>query len=99
VTGETRSQQLFSIATGIPPESLVISGEDQFYLFMEMQAEFRWLSYQMTSRKWVDATNEYNRRLILKLGPSVMKKNPQALLQLLSRIECWLIERIIKDDY
>ncbi|KAI6009043.1 hypothetical protein EDC04DRAFT_872575 [Pisolithus marmoratus] len=98
VTGETRSQQLFSIATGIPPESLVISGEDQFYLFMEMRAEFGWLSYQMTSRKWVDATNEYNRRLILKLGPSITK-NPQALLQLLSRIECRLIERIIKDDY
>ncbi|KAI5980893.1 hypothetical protein EDD15DRAFT_2183076, partial [Pisolithus albus] len=99
IAGKTRSQQIFSIATGIPPESLTVNGEDEFYLFMEMRAEFGWLSYQMTSRKWVDATNEYNRRLVLKLGPAATKKNPQALLRLLSRIECRLIERIVKGDY
>ncbi|KAI5997494.1 hypothetical protein EDD15DRAFT_2573122 [Pisolithus albus] len=99
IAGKTRSQQIFSIATGIPPESLTVNGEDEFYLFMEMRAEFGWLSYQMTSRKWVDATNEYNRRLVLKLGPAATKKNPQALLRLLSRIECRLIEHIVKGDY
>ncbi|KAI5985836.1 hypothetical protein EDD15DRAFT_2167798, partial [Pisolithus albus] len=60
IAGKTRSQQIFSIMTGIPPESLTVNGEDEFYLFMEMRAKFGWLSYQMTSWKWVNATNEYN---------------------------------------
>ncbi|KAG2337214.1 hypothetical protein BDR05DRAFT_895632, partial [Suillus weaverae] len=44
---------LFSIATGINLHSLIIQHSDEFYLFMNMWAEFKWLSYQMTSKHWV----------------------------------------------
>ncbi|KAG1777240.1 hypothetical protein EV702DRAFT_1005393 [Suillus placidus] len=92
----TRSQRLFSIATGINPRSLTIQHSDEFYLFMNMRAEFKWLSYQMTSKRWVQATEEYNRRLVEKMGRSVIQKNPQALLRALGDIEPKLMNRIIK---
>jgi hypothetical protein len=79
--GQTRSQHLFSIATGIDPRSLTFQNSDEFYLFMNMRAEFKWLSYQMTSERWVLATEEYNRRLVEKMGQSIIQKNPQALLR------------------
>ncbi|KAG1764260.1 hypothetical protein EV702DRAFT_1014433 [Suillus placidus] len=97
--GQTRSQRLFSIATGINPRSLTIQHSDEFYLFMNMRAEFKWLSYQMTSKRWVQATEEYNRRLVEKMGRSVIQKNLQALLRALGDIEPKLMNRIIKDEY
>ncbi|KAG1887911.1 uncharacterized protein F5891DRAFT_966573, partial [Suillus fuscotomentosus] len=97
--GQTRSQCLFSISTGIDPRSLTFQNSDEFYLFMEMRAEFKWLSYQMTSKRWVLATEEYNRRLIKKKGQSVVQKNPQALLRALGDIEPKLMSKITKNDY
>ncbi|KAG2738529.1 hypothetical protein P692DRAFT_20758853, partial [Suillus brevipes Sb2] len=97
--GQTRSQCLFSISTGIDPRSLTFQNSDEFYLFMEMRAEFKWLSYQMTSKRWVMATEEYNHRLIKKAGQSVIQKNPQALLRALGDIEPKLMSRITKNDY
>lgn len=96
---ETRSQRLFLLATGISPDSLAIKGHEEFYLFMNMRAEFRWVSYEMTSRKWVEATDEYNRRLVQKCGTLVPKKNPLALLRKLGEMEQRLIERVLKDDF
>ncbi|KAG2351926.1 hypothetical protein BDR07DRAFT_1385102 [Suillus spraguei] len=97
--GQTPSQRLFSIATGIDPHSLTIKDSDEFYLFMDMWAEFKWLSYQMTSRRWVLATEEYNLHLMKKKGESVVRKNPQALLHALGNIKPKLMNKIIKDDY
>ncbi|KAG1841954.1 hypothetical protein F4604DRAFT_1597732 [Suillus subluteus] len=97
--GQTRSQRLFSISTGIDPHSLTFQSSDEFYMFMDMRAEFKWLSYQMTSKRWVLATEEYNRRLMIKNGQSVMPKNPQALLHALGDIELKLMSKITKNDY
>ncbi|KAG2085011.1 uncharacterized protein F5147DRAFT_782255 [Suillus discolor] len=97
--GQTRSQRLFSIATGIDPRSLTFQNSDEFYLFMNMRAEFKWLSYQMTSKRWVLATEEYNHRLVETMGQSIIQKNPQALLRALGDIEPKLMNRIIKDEY
>ncbi|KAG2106101.1 hypothetical protein BD769DRAFT_1366791 [Suillus cothurnatus] len=97
--GQTRSQRLFSISTGIDPRSLTFQSSDEFYMFMDMQAEFKWLSYQMTSKRWVLATEEYNRRLMKKNGQSVVPKNPQALLRALGDIEPKLMSKITKNDY
>jgi hypothetical protein len=66
---------------------------------MNMRAEFKWLSYQMTLKRWVLATEEYNRRLVEKMGQSIIQKNPQALLRALGDIEPKLMNRIIKDEY
>ncbi|KAG0694810.1 hypothetical protein DFH29DRAFT_1006019 [Suillus ampliporus] len=98
-TGQTRSQHLFSIATGVDPRSLTFQNSDEFYLFMDMRAKFKWLSYQMTSKRWVLATEEYNCRLTKKMGQSVVQKNPQALLRALGDIEPKLMSKITKNDY
>ncbi|KAG2036499.1 hypothetical protein BDR03DRAFT_934430 [Suillus americanus] len=97
--GQTPSQCLFSIATSIDPRSLARQDSDEFYLFMDMRAEFKWLSYQMTLKCWVLATEEYNLHLVKKKGESVVRKNPQALLHALDNIEPKLMNKIIKDDY
>lgn len=41
----TQSQRLFSITTGINARSLTISSNDEFFLFMELQAERQWASF------------------------------------------------------
>ncbi|KAG1846256.1 hypothetical protein F4604DRAFT_1540506, partial [Suillus subluteus] len=92
--GQTRSQRLFLISTGIDPRSLTFQSSDEFYMFMDMRAEFKWLSYQMTLKRWVLATEEYNRHLMMKNGQSVMPKNPQALLRVLGNIELKLMSKI-----
>ncbi|KAG1797189.1 hypothetical protein EV424DRAFT_1333526 [Suillus variegatus] len=53
----------------------------------------------MTSKRWVLATEEYNRRLTQKAGRSVIQKNPQALLRALGDIEPKLMNRIIRGEY
>lgn len=98
-SGQTRSQQLFSLATGIDSRSLTLQDSIEFYLFMDMRAEFKWLSYQMSSKRWVLATEEYNHRLAQKKGSSIVEKNPQALLRALGDIEPKLMNRIIKNEY
>ncbi|KAG1751552.1 uncharacterized protein EDB91DRAFT_1078312 [Suillus paluster] len=72
---------------------------NEFYLFMNMWAEFKWLSYQMTLKGWVLAMEEYNCHLIGKMGQSVIQKNLQALLRALGDIEPKLMNCIIKDEY
>jgi hypothetical protein len=66
---------------------------------MDMRAELEWVSYKMTPKAWVAATNEYNRRLVEKQGPNTVTKNPQALLRKLGEMEPKLMGRIIKQDY
>ena len=58
--GLTRSQWLFSLATNIDPRSLTIQENIKFYLFMDMHAEFKWISHEMSPKRWVDATAEFN---------------------------------------
>ncbi|KAF9239575.1 hypothetical protein BU15DRAFT_46587 [Melanogaster broomeanus] len=99
VHGPTRSQRLFALTTGIDSRSLVINGNKEFFLFMDMHAEFSWVSHRMTPKKWVAATEEYNRRLVEGQGPGVVTKNPQALLRKLGEIEPKLMNRIIKNDF
>ncbi|KAH0836822.1 hypothetical protein J3R83DRAFT_8588 [Lanmaoa asiatica] len=96
---KTRSQHLFLTATGINLESLTIKGDHKFFLFMEMCAEFHWISYEMTSRKWVEATDKYNCQLVQKLGGAAIRKNPLALLRKLGKMEGRLIERVLKDNF
>ena len=96
---KTRSQQLFLAATGIHPDSLMIKGADEFFLFMDMCAEFQWVSYEMTSRKWVDAMEQYNHQLVEKCGTAAIRKNPLALFRKLGEMEARLIERVQKNDF
>jgi hypothetical protein len=98
----TRSQQLFSFATKIHPFSLSIVRGDEFFLFMDMRAEQQWTSYNMTSHRWVTATNTYNSRLeaLAKSHNQVfIPKNPRALMEKLGEIEPKISDRLIRDDF
>jgi len=45
----TPSQRIFSIATRTDIRSLTISGDVEFYLFMQLRAERGWATFKMTS--------------------------------------------------
>jgi hypothetical protein len=45
IAGLTRSKSLFSIYMGLDARVPVIDGSDEFYLFMDLRAEQRWVSY------------------------------------------------------
>ena len=102
VDGLTRSQRLFSLTTNIDPRSLLIQGDNEFYLFMDMRADFKWVSHEMTPKRWVNATGEYNKRLVAKKpgsGPSVVLKHPLALSRKLGELEPKLMNRIVEGNY
>ncbi|KIK74114.1 hypothetical protein PAXRUDRAFT_20199 [Paxillus rubicundulus Ve08.2h10] len=91
--GPTCSQHLFSLTTRIDPCSFIISGDTKFFLFMNMHAEFKWVSHKMTPKAWVLATEEYSQHLKKKQGQGMITKNPQVLLQKLCDMEPKLMER------
>ncbi|KAG0700040.1 hypothetical protein DFH29DRAFT_876907 [Suillus ampliporus] len=100
--GMTRSQHFFTIATRIDARAMQITGDTEFHLFMAMQEEFKWVSFKMTPRQWVLATETYNLRLEDRnhaAGLDTVKKNPQALLQKLGDIEVAVMTHIAKNDY
>jgi len=93
----TRSERLFSLATKTDVRSMSIRDDGEFYLFMDMRAENLWASFNMTSCKWVTATQDYNTRLeALNVGRNrpTIKKNPRALLELLGEIEARIISSV-----
>ena len=102
VDGLTRSQRLFSLTTNIDPRSLLIQGDSEFYLFMDMRAESKWVSHEMTPKRWVEATADYNKRLVTKQpwsGPSAVLKHPLALSRKLGELEPKLMNRIVEGNY
>ncbi|KAH9940973.1 hypothetical protein B0H21DRAFT_697284 [Amylocystis lapponica] len=102
VSGDTPSQRLFSIATGIHPRSMTISSNDEFYLFMDLRNERKWASFEMSPRKWVIAANEYNARLETfnrSRGTTTIRKTPRALMDKLGEIEPKILARIASGRY
>lgn len=100
--GLTRSQVLFSIGTAMDVRSLAVQGDIEFYLFMEMRAEFQWTSFAMTSQKWVSATHIYNERLEQQTrarGVLFIKKNPRALMEKLGEIEPKISKRLLTKNF
>ncbi|KAG2335241.1 hypothetical protein BDR05DRAFT_846031, partial [Suillus weaverae] len=82
--GMSRSQHFFTITTRIDAHAMEISSSVEFHLFMDMRAEFAWISFKMTPKQWAAATETYNNRLEEKNhtnGSKMVKKNPQALLR------------------
>ncbi|KAJ7037697.1 hypothetical protein C8F04DRAFT_1328715 [Mycena alexandri] len=97
----TRSQRLFAESTGIDPRALKIDSGAEFFLFMEMRKELQWRSFEMTPKRWAEATVVYNTRLQATphAGRVIINKNPRALLDKLGQIEPRIIQRIADKDY
>ncbi|CAA7261854.1 unnamed protein product [Cyclocybe aegerita] len=98
----TRSQLLFSVATSINPLSLSIKGKSEFFLFMDMRAEFQWVTFSMTSQKWVSATQLFNSCLETQgkvNREAVVKKNPRALMEKLGEVEAIIVKHVATKNY
>lgn len=109
----SRSEQLFASCTGIDPRALKIGQGEEFFIFMDLRAEERWASFNMTSRRWVAATRAYNERLKVhvdthndKLHPSnvhnrlvFIEKHPRALADKISSVETDITNRITTNNY
>ncbi|KAF8546806.1 hypothetical protein OG21DRAFT_1479620 [Imleria badia] len=83
----------------IDARALAVNDSDEFFLFMDMRAEFQWVSHEMMRKQWVEATAEYNKRLVSKRGPFPVLKHPLALLRKLGELEPQLMNRIMKGNY
>ena len=90
-SGLTHSKLIFSAATSINPQSLVIAGGEEFYLFMDLHATHQWASFGMNSQKWVTVTCLFNEAFITQQHAKgisdIVKKNPHALMDKLGEIE------------
>ncbi|KAI1781716.1 hypothetical protein LXA43DRAFT_907964 [Ganoderma leucocontextum] len=104
-SGLTRSQRMFSIASGgINPRSLSLSSIDyeEFKLFLQLRARYRWTTSTMSPYHWVCAASAYNKGLEqLNESTDVLRplKTPRALMDKLFQLEPKLIAQIISDDY
>ncbi|KAI0673878.1 hypothetical protein C8Q78DRAFT_1186282 [Trametes maxima] len=104
IVGLSPSQRLFSLATGLNPLSTTISSGDEFFLFMNLRAEHKWASYNMTPQKWVEAATLYNTALektSWRLGHMrwTARKTPRALMDKLGEIEPMVLRRLQSGDY
>ncbi|OBZ68322.1 hypothetical protein A0H81_11831 [Grifola frondosa] len=101
ISGLTRSQQLFSISTGIDVRATSIGSGDEFFLFMDLRLKNRWISFLMTPRKWVTAADEYNVELAKcdkSKGVRPLAK-PRALMDKLSEIEPRVLGHVASGNY
>ncbi|THG93316.1 hypothetical protein EW026_g7888 [Hermanssonia centrifuga] len=98
----TRSQLLFNILTGVDHRALIITGDVEFFLFMDLRKEFQWASFRMTPRGYVEATQLYNEqleRVNRANGHTTVRKNPRALMNKLAEIEPRILQRLATQDF
>ena len=100
--GLSRSARFLKQCTGVNINALQISSDDEFWLFANMRLELQWVTSTMTPRRWVDATEEYNRRLQAKHeGPpeTFVPKSARALHEKLKVLEAEIVRRISANDF
>lgn len=100
--GLTRSQLIFSVGTSIDPRALKITGDDEFFLFMDHRAWYGWTSFGMTTQKWAASAKVYNtelEELSKKKHTTFIKKNPRALMEKLGEIEPKILDRVSRNNY
>ncbi|KAH9958749.1 hypothetical protein BC827DRAFT_1344607, partial [Russula dissimulans] len=101
MAGLRRSQSLISIYMSLDARVPVIDGSDEFYLFMDLRAEQRWVSYNMNSWKWLAATHEFNSQLeALNASKNIehIPKYPRVLMEQLGNMEK-IATRIVCNDF
>ena len=100
ISGTTRSQILVSLITGLDPRSLKFpNNDDEFYLFMELRAEYKWVTYNMSALNWVEAASIFNATLEKKKGAGTIRKTPRALMEKLEDVEKKIHFRLKNNDF
>ncbi|KAI1785507.1 hypothetical protein LXA43DRAFT_976181 [Ganoderma leucocontextum] len=97
----TRSQRMISAATGFDPRSLQFPKNDdtEYFLFMDLRAQYKWTTYKMSAAAWVDAASIYNTALENKKGKDTVRKTLRALMEKLQAIEAAIHHHIKNNDY
>jgi hypothetical protein len=91
---------------GIHIESLRIGRGPEFFLFMKLRSQCKWVSFKMMLSKWVEATKLYNPAAVKldELGGSnqshpYIAENLCALMLQLGMVEATISDRIITGNY
>ncbi|KAG1719704.1 uncharacterized protein EDB91DRAFT_1023628, partial [Suillus paluster] len=95
-------QDVFTIATSIDARAMQITSNAEFHSFLDMRAEFTWISFKITPKHWAVATHSYNNHLEEKNradGHETVRKNLQALLRKLGEVEVVMMNRIAKNNF
>ena len=98
----TPSEHFFSLATRVDIWSHKISGDFEWKLFMDLQAEQQWISHRIPPQKWLEVMRLYNEQLNMKALEDYhqfVRKHPQALINKLSWIEGQVLERLATGNY
>ncbi|PIL26811.1 hypothetical protein GSI_11072 [Ganoderma sinense ZZ0214-1] len=100
ISGTTCSQILISLVTGLDPRSLKFSNDDdEFYMFMDLRATYKWVTYNILALTWVEAASIFNAALEKKRGKDAVRKTPRALMEKLEDIEKTIHFRIKNKDF
>jgi hypothetical protein len=92
--GLTRTQLVFARHTGIDPRSLTLDSRE-YFLFMELRAEYKWQSWNIDWRKVTTHFNDANK----EKHPGVALKWPKALINTLAKVEVKILERLASGNY
>lgn len=99
-TTMTRSQAIYQAWSKQNPLASMISGNDEFFLFMDMRADLQWYSPLLTPAAIDEATRKYNEKLqqlCREKGQPFVRKLPQALINKLTAIE-ELVKRRLREQ-
>ncbi len=103
--GLSRSQQMFRRYTNIDPRSVKISSNGlEFFTFMSMRDKHQWATHNMNSRKFVQATEFYNKeleRVSAEKGiqDQMIQKSPRAIMDMLTEMETKIVQRIATNNF
>lgn len=101
ISGTTRSQILISLVAGLDTASLTFpkSDDDEFFLFMELHAQYKWVTFNMSALSWVEAMSIFNAAIEKKKGVKVIRKMPRALMEKLEEIEKVIHTRLKNNNF
>ena len=64
-----------------------VNDDEEFFLFMDLHARCKWVTYDMSALGWVEAALIFNTTLENKKGTCTIHKTPCALMEKLEEVE------------
>ena len=66
---------------------------------MDLRAQHKWITYNMSALGWVEAASIYNSALEEKKGAGAIRKTPRALMEKLEEVEKTIHFRLKNNDF